>query len=140
MAGDARQSGKTVPDDLSGLVELVRLLARQAAREAIASADSFRSILDETLQRDHIGFVDLDIDRLQKADVPWRSLAATLEDWLLGQPSVQALELADRAIRHAGERGDATILEAWPGDDIAFLAVTIADLDFALRRRNRQQD
>ncbi|GEM_PF-3139994 len=40
MAGDARQSGKTVPDDLSGLVELVRLLARQAAREAIASADN----------------------------------------------------------------------------------------------------
>jgi len=38
MASDARPAGETVPDDVSGLVALVRLLARQAAREVIAAA------------------------------------------------------------------------------------------------------
>ena len=46
MAGDARQSGKTVPDDLSGLVELVRLLARQAARDAVAASTNKSSPID----------------------------------------------------------------------------------------------
>ncbi len=48
MAGDARQSGKTVPDDLSGLVELVRLLARQAARDAVAASTDRCSPIDLT--------------------------------------------------------------------------------------------
>jgi hypothetical protein len=48
MAGDARQSGKTVPDDLSGLVELVRLLARQAARDAVAASTAERTPVDLT--------------------------------------------------------------------------------------------
>jgi hypothetical protein len=48
MAGDARQSGKTVPDDLSGLVELVRLLARQVARDAVAASIDRCSPIDLT--------------------------------------------------------------------------------------------
>ena len=127
--------------DENGWYQLRRRLIdpdRDAAR--IESPASFRRILDETLQRGHIGFIDLELDRHRKADVPWRSLAATLEDWLLGQPSVRALELADRAIRHAGTRRDAEILAVWPGEDKAVLAATIADLEFALRRHNRRRD
>ncbi|AKI02269.1 hypothetical protein IMCC20628_03583 [Hoeflea sp. IMCC20628] len=108
---------------------------RETAR--IETPERFRHILDETLMRGHTGFIDHDIDNFQKADVPWHLLAPTLEQWLSDQPSIRALELAVRAIRHAGQRADIAILEQWPGDQKATLLGTTADLDFELRLHSR---
>ena len=42
MAARLTRTSDSVPDELSGLRELVRLLARQAAREAVISASAER--------------------------------------------------------------------------------------------------
>lgn len=46
MADDASPASERAPDELSGLVALVRLLARQAAREVIASANGLPPSFD----------------------------------------------------------------------------------------------
>lgn len=51
MAGKLTKVSDAVPDDLSGLVALVRLLARQAAREAIASATGSPPSVDPVQHR-----------------------------------------------------------------------------------------
>ncbi len=53
MAARLTCTSDSVPDELSGLVELVRLLARQAAREAIASADCRSPSVDPQLRHHH---------------------------------------------------------------------------------------
>ncbi len=106
-------------------------------QDKVESPDRFRHILDGVLERGHSSFIDHDVDNLLKADVAWPALATVLRDWLSVQTSRLALEAADHAIRHAGDHGDADILEAWNGEDRLLVGSKKADLDFALRRRER---
>jgi hypothetical protein len=119
-----------------GWYDLRRRLIDPHEEDRLGTSDLFRRKLDHELSQGHRGFIDFDIDRLLKADVRWEELASTIRDWLKGQTSVPALELAERAIRHAGKRGDAAILAAWAGDDAELLDAKTNDLDFALRRRD----
>lgn len=99
--------------------------------------EAFRVTLDENLERGHSTWIEYRIDELRKADVSWASIAAVLRSWLATQPSIHALELAKHTILHAGDADDVIILEVWPGTDDALRLAVTADLNFALRRRNR---
>lgn len=113
-----------------------RLIDPHLEESRVETTDWFRRKLDSTLAQGYSGFIDFDIDRLLKADVSWRDMSETLKGWLAAQSSPLALELAERAIRHAGKRGDAEILAEWAGDDAILLQNKVSDLDFALRRRD----
>jgi len=99
-----------------------------------ARPETFRGVLDQNLE--HPTLIEHRIDDLRKADISWTALAEILRSWLAGQPSLNALTVAKQAILYAGEAGDVEILKAWPGTDEDLRAATIADLSFALRRRN----
>jgi hypothetical protein len=90
----------------------------------------------QTIEHPYSFSIEHQIDHLRKADVSWTALVKILRSWLAGQPSLNALTAAKQAILYAGEAGDVGILKAWPGTDEDLRAATIADLSFALRRRN----
>jgi len=111
----------------------------QLRNEDRATPKAFRSALDRNMEHPHARMIEYPIDDLLKADVPWISLTAELQDWLAEQSSPKALELARYVIRYAGDVEDLSILDAWPGTDGALRAATVADLRFTLRRRNRER-
>lgn len=102
--------------------------------EARARPETFRGVLDQNLE--HPTLIEHRIDDLRKADISWTALAETLRSWLGGQPSLNAPTVAKQTILYAGEAGDVEILKVWPGTDEDLRAASIADLSFALRRRN----
>ncbi|MEM7202214.1 MAG: hypothetical protein AAF628_18235 [Planctomycetota bacterium] len=116
-----------------------RLIDPHLDEARVETAHSLRGKLDAILAQGHRGFIDLDIDRLLQAGVSWQELAETLRGWLAEQASLPALELAERAIRHGGSRGDTGILADWAGGDTALLQDKMCDLDFALRRRDARR-
>ena len=99
-----------------------------------ARPETFRGVLDQNLE--HPALLEHRIDNLRKADISWSALAEILRSWLGGQTSLNALTVAKHAILYAGDAGDVEILKVWPGTDEDLRAATIADLSFALRRRN----
>ena len=107
--------------------------------DEVESPSFFRRRLDVGLERGGAPFLDHDVDDMLKADVGWSDLAESLREWLAAQTSILALDIADSAIRHAGNQGDATILSVWRGADRSLLTAKIVDLDFALRRRTRSE-
>jgi len=104
--------------------------------EDLAQSETFRGLLDKTLESTHPAWIEHQIDFLRKADVSWAALAEILLSWLASQPTLNALEIAQQVILYAGVPSDVEILKVWPGTDEDLRAAMIVDLSFALRRRN----
>ena len=92
-------------------------------------------MFDRLVADSHISFIDLEIDETLKAGGSWQEIVGTLGAWLRTQSSPVALNLAARALCHAGTRGDLTILTGWNGSDQPLSEAEFVDTRFAVHRR-----
>ena len=96
--------------------------------------DRIKASLDEMLADPRKRWIDHWIELYLKTGAATEQVLATVQEWLTGQSSLAALELAATVVIQVGRRKDVHILDL-PIEPKSAVHALIADVTFAVRRR-----
>jgi hypothetical protein len=113
-----------------------RLLdSRVKERRYAWSRNGAQEYFDSILQRNHMPWIEHEIDDALKTGVTWNEVRDDIASWYEQKPSIQALQFMALALAHIGSRRDLDLLKIHDGMSREIAEDIIADTVFSVCRR-----